>query len=459
MVSAADIDTIVAIATPPGRGGIGIIRLSGANLAVFFNHLLGFNPEPRKAQVTHFLDAQGQPIDQGIVLLFPAPNSFTGENVLELHGHGGPVVMDSLQQRCVELGARIARPGEFSERAFLNDKIDLAQAEAIADLIDASSKQAAQGALKSLQGEFSGKIHALVDSVINLRIYVEAAIDFPDEEIDFLSDGKTEHALQGLIDELNAVYDQTRQGNLLQEGMTIVLAGKPNAGKSSLLNRLSGRDSAIVTPIPGTTRDTLREVIQIDGLPLHIIDTAGLRESRDVVEEEGVRRAWREIQQADRVLYVIDSTEPFTLDSADIWSNLAAPEQKTNLSKLTVTYLLNKVDISGLDDSAAEGREDVIVVSAKTGFGIEKLVRHLKDAVSFQEAGEGTFTARRRHIEALEQARAYLLSGQKQLVKNSAGELLAEDLRQVQNALSSITGEFTQDDLLGKIFSSFCIGK
>ncbi|UTW10792.1 tRNA uridine-5-carboxymethylaminomethyl(34) synthesis GTPase MnmE [Marinobacterium rhizophilum] len=449
-------DTIAAQATAPGRGGVGIIRVSGRKAGAIAQTILGLTPQPRHAHYGAFHDSEGQEIDQGITLYFPGPNSFTGEDVLELQGHGGPVVMDFLLKRVLTLGARLAKPGEFSERAFLNDKLDLAQAEAIADLIDASSVQAAQSALRSLQGEFSRRIHSLVEALIQLRIYVEAAIDFPEEEIDFLADGKVLGDLRGIIGQLEAVQGEARQGSLLREGMSVVIAGRPNAGKSSLLNALAGRETAIVTDIAGTTRDVLREHIHIDGMPLHIIDTAGLRDAPDEVERIGIDRAWQEIRKADRILMMADSTQTDATDPDELWHDFV--EQLPDLSKVTV--IRNKADISG--EAAAKkqvGKYTLISLSAKGGQGIELLREHLKDCMGFQSTTEGGFMARRRHLDALERAHALLETGRDQLEHMGAGELLAEDLRQAQQALNEITGEFSSDDLLGRIFSSFCIGK
>jgi tRNA modification GTPase len=449
-------DTIAAQATAPGRGGVGIIRVSGRNAATIAQSILGHVPQPRYAHYGAFHDAAGLEIDQGIALYFPGPNSFTGEDVLELQGHGGPVVMDFLLKRVLTLGARLAKPGEFSERAFLNDKLDLAQAEAIADLIDASSTQAAQCALRSLQGEFSRRIHALVEALIQLRIYVEAAIDFPEEEIDFLADGKVLGDLVQIIGQLQAVQDEARQGSLLREGMNVVIAGRPNAGKSSLLNALAGRETAIVTDIAGTTRDVLREHIHIDGMPLHIIDTAGLRDAPDEVERIGIDRAWQEIRKADRILMMADSSQTDATDPDELWHDFV--EQLPDLSKVTV--IRNKADISGEAPGKKQvGKYTLISLSAKNGAGIELLREHLKDCMGFQSTTEGGFMARRRHLDALERAHELLDTGRDQLEHMGAGELLAEDLRQAQQALNEITGEFSYDDLLGRIFSSFCIGK
>ncbi|AWB52418.1 tRNA uridine-5-carboxymethylaminomethyl(34) synthesis GTPase MnmE [Pasteurella multocida] len=450
-------ETIVAQATAPGRGGIGILRVSGPKAVEVAHAVLGKCPKPRMADYLPFKDSDGNVLDQGIALYFKAPHSFTGEDVLELQGHGGQVVLDLLLKRILQLeGLRLARPGEFSEQAFLNDKLDLAQAEAIADLIDASSEQAARSALKSLQGEFSNKVNQLVDSVIYLRTYVEAAIDFPDEEIDFLADGKIEAHLNDIITQLDHVRSEAKQGSILREGMKVVIAGRPNAGKSSLLNALAGREAAIVTDIAGTTRDVLREHIHIDGMPLHIIDTAGLREATDEVERIGIVRAWSEIEQADRILLMLDSTEADNQDLEKVRS-----EFLTKLpSNIPVTIVRNKADLSGEKEGIVEQNGyTVITLSAKTQQGVALLREHLKQSMGYQTNMEGGFLARRRHLEALEQAATHLQQGHVQLTQFYAGELLAEELRRVQNHLSEITGQFTSDDLLGNIFSSFCIGK
>ena len=450
-------DTIVAQATPIGRGGVGILRVSGPLASKVAEAVLGKTLTPRMANYLPFKDSNGTTLDQGIALFFKAPNSFTGEDVLELQGHGGQVILDILLKRILEVeGVRIARAGEFSEQAFLNDKLDLAQAEAIADLIDATSEQAARSALKSLQGEFSNKINQLVDSVIYLRTYVEAAIDFPDEEIDFLADGKIEGHLNDIIQQLNGVRQEAKQGAILREGMKVVIAGRPNAGKSSLLNALAGREAAIVTDFAGTTRDVLREHIHIDGMPLHIIDTAGLREASDEVERIGIARAWEEISQADQVLLMIDSTEQKVDDFKAEWAEFLAKLPPN----MPVTVIRNKVDLSG----EAEGLEQLenftlIRLSAQTKVGVDLLREHLKKSMGYQSSTEGGFLARRRHLQALEEAAEHLARGHVQLTEFFAGELLAEELRMVQNALSEITGQFTSDDLLGNIFSSFCIGK
>ena len=450
-------ETIVAQATPPGRGGVGILRVSGQHAQQVALALLGRLPEPRYANYLPFLDENNQVLDQGIALWFPAPNSFTGEDVLELQGHGGPVILDLLLKRILTLpNIRIANPGEFSERAFLNDKLDLAQAEAIADLIDASSEQAARSAVNSLQGVFSQRITQLLESLTHLRIYVEAAIDFPDEEIDFLSDGKIENHLETVINDLALVRQEARQGSLLREGMKVVIAGRPNAGKSSLLNALAGREAAIVTDIAGTTRDVLREHIHLDGMPLHIIDTAGLRESDDQVEKIGIARAWQEIEQADHVLFMLDATTTSASEPSEIWSDFVArlPQQ------IPMTVIRNKADLAGEKPGLSQIQDNQLIrLSARTGAGVEILRQHLKQCMGFSGDNQGGFIARRRHLQALESAHQHLLQGKAQLLGARAGELLAEELRQAQAALSEITGEFTSDDLLGKIFSSFCIGK
>ena len=450
-------DTIVAQATPPGRGGVGILRISGPKVQEVAQAVLGKLPKARYAEYLPFLANDGSTLDEGIALFFPNPHSFTGEDVLELQGHGGPVILDLLLKRVLEIAnVRIAKPGEFSERAFLNDKLDLAQAEAIADLIDASSEQAAKSAISSLQGVFSKKVNALVESLIHLRIFTEAAIDFPEEEIDFLSDGKIEAELNQVIERLNEVRQEAKQGTLLREGMKVVIAGRPNAGKSSLLNALAGRDAAIVTNIAGTTRDVLREHIHIDGMPLHIIDTAGLREASDEVERIGIERAWQEIEQADRVLFMVDSTTTNETNPEKLW-----PEFIERLPKnIPVTVIRNKADLTGeaLGYSEEEGYA-LIQLSARTGEGVTLLREHLKQAMGFSSSTEGGFLARRRHLQALEKASEHLNNGQYQLITFHAGELLAEELRLAQEALSEITGQFTSDDLLGRIFSSFCIGK
>ncbi|WP_421350435.1 tRNA uridine-5-carboxymethylaminomethyl(34) synthesis GTPase MnmE [Aeromonas veronii] len=450
-------DTIVAQATAPGRGGVGIVRVSGPAAEQVAEIVLGKLPRVRYAEYLPFRDEQGEVLDQGIALLFKAPNSFTGEDVLELQGHGGPVIMDMLIRRILQIeGIRPARPGEFSERAFINDKLDLAQAEAIADLIEASSEQAARSAMHSLQGQFSSKIQQLVENLTRLRIYVEAAIDFPDEEIDFLSDGKVAGDLYAIMSELDDVRGEAKQGALLREGMKVVIAGRPNAGKSSLLNALAGRESAIVTEIAGTTRDVLREHIHLDGMPLHIIDTAGLRDTQDKVEQIGIERAWAEIEQADRVLFMVDGTTTNAVDPREIW-----PEFVDRLPKnIGLTVIRNKADLTGEDLAPSQEQGHAVYrISAKTELGLPALREHLKACMGFQGNTEGGFMARRRHLDALERAAERLLVAKEQLEVFVAGELVAEELRLAQESLSEITGEFSSDDLLGRIFSSFCIGK
>jgi tRNA modification GTPase len=446
-------ETIVAAATPPGRGSVGIVRVSGPKTPEIAAVILGELPTPRRASFARFLDRAQQPIDAGLALFFPAPHSYTGEHVLELHGHGGPVVIESVVARVLELGARRALPGEFTQRAFLNDKLDLAQAESIADLIDAGSREAARAAMRSLQGEFSAMVQGLADAVVELRTYVEAAIDFPEEEIDFLADRQLEDKLNGVRHHFDAVEQSARQGRLLREGMTVVIAGRPNAGKSSLLNRLAGYDVAIVTPIPGTTRDVLRERIDIDGMPLHVLDTAGLRESGDEVETEGVRRAQVEIARADRVLFVVDAeTDP---------DARAFSEEKARLPKdVPLTLVFNKCDLAtGLPVSDTISGPPRVLISALTGDGLDLLRAHLKMTMGFTTAEAGTVSARQRHLDALSRARAHMEEAERQLKDRRAGELVAEELRASHQALGEITGEFTTDDLLGRIFSSFCIGK
>ena len=446
-------DTIVAAATPPGRGGVGVVRISGPKTPEIAATLVGDLPEARHATLASFRDSTGEAIDIGLALFFPGPHSYTGEHVLELHGHGGPVILESLVTRCLELGARRARPGEFTERAFHNDKIDLAQAEAVADLIDAGSREAARAAMRSLQGEFSNMVQGLTDALIELRSYVEAAIDFPEEEVDFLADTQLTERLATVHAHFDAVTAAAGQGRLLRDGLTVVLAGRPNSGKSSLLNRLAGYDAAIVTATPGTTRDVLRERIDIDGLPLHVLDTAGLRDSDDAVEREGVRRAAAEMSRADRVMFVIDaSDDPL---------GRAFDEERERLPRdVPVTLVFNKIDIAdGLPVSDTVSGPPRVHVSATTGAGLAALRAHLKGCVSFQAAGNGSISARKRHLEALTRARQCVENAARELRQRRAGELVAEELRLAQRALEEVTGIFTADDLLGRIFGSFCIGK
>jgi tRNA modification GTPase len=441
-------DTIAALATPPGRGAVGIARVSGPAVPHIAEALLGTLPAPREARYCAFRDEQGLAIDRGLALYFPAPHSFTGEEILELQGHGGPVVMDLLLRRVLALGARPARPGEFSERAFLNDKLDLVQAEAVADLIDSHTERAARSAMRALQGDFSHQIHTLVEGLIELRGFVEAALDFPEEEIDFLADEALFQRLDGLHERLESILDTARQGSLLREGMRLVITGCPNVGKSTLLNRLAGHEAAIVSAIPGTTRDVIHREIQLDGMPLRVIDTAGLRESEDPVEREGVRRAWREIEAADLVLLLADAT-------------LGLGEQERTLVSglpqgVAVLKVWNKIDMTG---QAPGEREGMFYISATSGAGLEALRQRLKSRMGYQDGSEGVYMARRRHLEALGQTREALEHARIQLREQRAVELLAEELRQAQHALDEITGVFTTDDLLGWIFSGFCIGK
>jgi tRNA modification GTPase len=457
-------DTIAAIATAPGRGGVGIVRISGPACRAIAIAMLGTIPAPRVATRREFHDAAGTPIDAGLALHFAAPASYTGEDVLELHGHGGPVVLDLLLRRVLELGARLAEPGEFTSRAFLNGKLDLAQAEAVADLIDSGSAQAARAAVRSLQGEFSAQVHDLAEALLQLRMWTEAAIDFPEEDVDFLADGALAERMDDIRRRFAELAEAARQGALLRDGLTLVIAGRPNAGKSSLLNRLAGYDAAIVATQPGTTRDVLRERIEIDGLPLHVLDTAGLRESPDEIEAEGIRRAHREIERADRVLYVVDAADAEAV--AAVERDLAA--LPTHAPR-TVVY--NKIDRTGGTPSltAARTTEEgstvdsfpatALHLSAATGAGLDLLRAHLKDCVGFLPAGSGALSARARHLDALRRARAHVETAHRLLVERHAGELVAQELTDAQRALGEITGEVTSEDLLGRIFGSFCIGK
>lgn len=446
------IDTIVAIATPPGRGGVGILRVSGTQVPDIAQAILGFMPKPRYAHHAPFLDAEGKSLDIGIALYFPNPHSFTGEDVLELQGHGGTVVLNWLLQRVMSLGARLARAGEFSERAFLNDKLDLAQAEAIADLISASSEMAAKSALASLQGQFSQEVHALVERLIRLRLYVEAAIDFPEEEIDFLSDGIVAGQLAHVMTDFDQLHLRAQQGARLRNGLTLVIAGQPNAGKSSLLNALTQEDTAIVTEIAGTTRDVIREEIHLDGLSLTVLDTAGLRQTDDPVEQIGIERAWAAIAKADHALYLVDARKGWSAEDEHLKSQLPA--------QLPVSIVWNKQDaISGNSRIEQTETGTHLYLSAKTGEGIDLLRAHLKQTLGMHSLGEGVILARARHLEALNRAQSALTRGQHQLLVFNAGDLLAEELRLAQEALGEITGAFRADDLLGRIFSEFCIGK
>ncbi|MDD5319149.1 MAG: tRNA uridine-5-carboxymethylaminomethyl(34) synthesis GTPase MnmE [Methylococcales bacterium] len=442
-------DTIAAIATPPGNGGVGIIRISGTLVTEIAKQILNKSLIPRYALFSSFIDDDGSVIDSGIALYFPAPASYTGEAILELQGHGGSVVLDMLLRRVLSLGARLANPGEFTERAFLNNKLDLTQAEAVADLIESSTEQSVRSAQKSMQGVFSAQVNQLIDELTELRTYVEAAIDFVDEEIDFLTDGVVENRIVRLLGSIRQIRKTAQQGRLLRDGMTVVMAGKPNAGKSSLLNALAGHEAAIVTDIAGTTRDVLRERIQLDGMPLHIIDTAGLRDSDNAIEQEGIRRAHEEIRKADKILLLIDASEP---EPQDILKTLPA--------NIEITRIYNKIDLLSLAPSIKQTEHGTsCYLSIKTGDGLDLLKQHLKQSVGFNESTDTVFIARRRHIEALRKGHEFVESALYQLQTSKAGELVAEDLRQAQNCLAEITGQFTSDDLLGKIFSSFCIGK
>ena len=449
-------DCIAAIATAPGRGGVGVIRISGSNLLPFAFALTGKEPRPRYATLADFKAADGSVIDTGLLLHFPGPHSFTGEDVLELQGHGGPVVMQMLLSRCLDLGARLAEPGEFSRRAFLNGKMDLAQAEAVADLIDAATASAARSAVRSLQGEFSRAIGELNEELINLRMLVEATLDFPEEDIDFLKAADAFGRLHRLDAKLAEIFDRAGQGKLLQSGLHVVLVGQPNVGKSSLLNRLTGDDLAIVTPIAGTTRDALRSTIQIEGIPLHIIDTAGLRATEDVVERIGIERSWQEIERSDVVLLLVDAREGITEADREILGRL--PER---LQRITV---YNKIDLADRqperhDEHDAHGDAVAISLSAKAGSGIDLLRAELLRIAGWHQT-EDVFIARERHLRALASASQHLGTA-RAVVEGPfpALELFAEELRLTQQALGEITGEFTADDLLGVIFSRFCIGK
>jgi tRNA modification GTPase len=492
-------ETIAAPATPPGRGGVGVVRVSGPLVKKIAEVILKKNPKPREALFSSFKNLNGELLDEGLALFFPAPNSFTGEDVLELQGHGGPVVMNRLMTAILELGARVAEPGEFSLRAFLNHKMDLVQAEAVADLIDASSERAAKLAISSLSGVFSEKIHGLVDALIQLRMYVEAAIDFPEEEIDFLEEGRVADKVKNLLDQLKQILKEAHQGVLIKEGLKLVILGKPNAGKSSLLNALAGEERAIVTDIPGTTRDIVREYIHIEGVPFHILDTAGLREASDIVEAEGIRRALKAAREADRLLVVMDATDATA--KADLLNAYA----EIFALGIPVTWVMNKSDLlesfppfllpetefqkavspsrgetknpkpdpeldSSPDtrmicserDQSSEDQKDQkegLFISAKTGIGLDALRKHLLAALGLESSQEGIFLARTRHLDALKKAEQHLEAGFSRIIHDRAGELLAEELKETQNALGLITGEFRADDLLGVIFSKFCIGK
>jgi tRNA modification GTPase len=446
-------DTIVAIATPPGRGGIGVVRVSGPLVPAIAAGMLGSLPRARVAQLAEFRGAGGEMLDAGLALYFEAPRSFTGEHVLELHGHGGPVVQDRLVARVLEFGARAARPGEFSERAFLNDKLDLVQAEAVADLIDAGSVAAARAALRSLQGEFSVRVDSLATELLGLRVHVEATIDFVDEDIELLEEGAIGRRLIEWLAASTALGRMAEQGRLLREGCTVVIAGRPNAGKSTLMNALSGEDIAIVTAIPGTTRDVLRAAIDLDGLPVTLLDTAGLRESADAIEQEGIRRARREIERADRVLYLVDASD------ADCVA--AFPDEIASLpADLPVTVVLNKSDrAEAMQRVPVVTAPDCLRIAASTGWGLDALRLHLKECLGYRPDEASVFSARRRHLAALERAHTHVLAAEQALRSHHGVEIVAEELKLAHTALGEITGTVTPEDLLGEIFASFCIGK
>ena len=438
-------DTIAAIATAQGRGGVGVIRVSGRNIAAIAQGVLGKLPAPRHATYGDFINENGVVLDQGIALYFPAPHSYTGEEVLELQGHGGLAVLQLLLQRCLGLGARLAQPGEFTRRAFLNDKLDLAQAESVADLIDATTTEAARSAMRSLHGDFSAAIHGLVDELVNLRMLVEAMLDFPEEDVDAVDANRRDTLLQNIRSRLQQTLDAARQGSLLREGAHVALAGQPNVGKSSLLNRLSGEEVALVSDVPGTTRDVIRQAIQIRGVPLHILDTAGLRESRDAVENMGIARTHQTLLRADLILLLLDASRGMTPEDENILAGLPA-----DIPRLLV---FNKADLLQEHNNAPAG---AVYVSAKTGTGIDELRAKLLELIGWRDQESGAFMARERHLLALNQARTHLVQAGAVL---STPELFAEELRLAQHALNSITGEFSADDLLGEIFSRFCIGK
>lgn len=448
-MSASASDTIVAIATAPGRGGIGVVRISGSRLISFATQLCKKTPEPRRVTIADFFAADGSAIDRGVLLYFSAPHSFTGEDVVELQGHGSPVVMQMLLARCVELGARIAQPGEFTQRAFLNDKIDLAQAEAVADLIDAGTAAAARSAFRSLSGEFSREVQGLVARLIELRMVIEATLDFPEEEIDILKNTDAARRLAGLRQDLDALRSRARAGSVLRSGLHVVLTGLPNVGKSSLLNRLAGQERAIVTDYAGTTRDVVRETIQIDGIPLHIIDTAGLRSTDDPVEQAGIERAWQELDRADVILQLVDARTGITPADRAIAARLPS-----GIERIVVG---NKCDLAGKSAQRflADGCVHLLL-SARSGEGVGLLHDELLRVAGWSGQGEDVVLARERHIEALDRAAEKAALAERQLRQV---ELCAEELRLAQMALASITGEFTADDLLGEIFSRFCIGK
>jgi tRNA modification GTPase len=442
-------DTIAAIATAAGSGGIGVVRVSGPAAQSIATEILGHCPKPRYAAYLPFLDADDQLIDRGIAIYYAAPNSYTGEDVLELQAHGGPALMQILLSRCLSIGARQAAPGEFTRRAYLNDKMDLAQAEAVADVINAATTEAAKSAMRSLSGEFSNRINQLLTRLIELRMYVEACLDFPEEEIDFITQGNVEQKINDIVTALQKIYGEAKQGNLLREGMTVVLVGQPNVGKSSLINQLAAEEVAIVTSIAGTTRDTIKSSIQINGIPLHVVDTAGLRETEDEIERFGIARTWRALENANIALLLVDSTHGITKMEKSIIERLPK-----DLPKI---WVHNKIDLSSKASGAETVDQEVhIYLSAKTGLGIDLLREHLLKLIGWRSTGEGVFMARTRHLEAIKQVEQFLLTG---LAAIGQSEIVAENLRTAQEALNTITGEFTPDDLLGEIFSKFCIGK
>jgi tRNA modification GTPase len=440
-------ETIAAIATPPGTGGIGIVRLSGINSLGIAESLVCNQLKPGKIQFRRFLDADGEVIDHGLCLYFRAPHSFSGEDCVEIQAHGGPIVLDMLLERVCELGARLARAGEFSERAFLNGKIDLTQAEAIADLIESGSRAASRAAMRSLEGRFSRQVDELVDDIVNLRAYIEAALDFAEEEIDFLNDGETGRRVDEALLKLRALLEQAEQGRTLQEGLSVSLAGLPNAGKSSLLNYLAGYEAAIVTEIEGTTRDVLREHISLRGIPIRINDTAGLRESENPVEREGIRRAWESIGAADVVIYLVDAAKGVTAEDRRILESLHTANLQLVYSKSDLLAQGEKPDVSGL------------YISTRTDSAMDELIDRITGHISDYNQDSDTFMARRRHVDALQRALEHLRQAARGFEQTRSGELMAEDLRLAQRHLNEITGEFSSEDLLGKIFSSFCIGK
>ena len=442
-------DPIAAIATAPGRGGIGVVRVSGRNLAPLALALLGKVPAPRRAARAAFVDALGAAIDDGLALYFPAPHSYTGEDVLELHGHGGPMVMQMLLKRCLELGARLAEPGEFTRRAFLNDKLDLAQAESVADLIEAATDGAARCALRSLRGEFSAAIEELLRQLIELRMLVEATLDFPEEELDPLDRAETKGRQATLLQAIETALAKSRQGSLLRTGLQVVLAGQPNVGKSSLLNRLAGEELAIVTPMPGTTRDSVRQKIQIDGVPLDIVDTAGLRDTQDELERLGIARSWNEIGRADVVLLLVDARAGVTTQDLQLVARIP--------DRVKRVFVHNKIDLAGAEPRVQRGEASTsLFLSAKTGAGMDLLRAELLGIAGWQQGAEDLFMARERHLVALRRAAQHAVRAGEHFGRP---ELFAEELRLAQEQLSSITGEFAADDLLGEIFSRFCIGK